>query len=178
MGRAGDPLWCGPSLGALGFSHRATIRKARIGELCDIALAHNFLWKTSLRRRLAPPCVQSPAAAGRWKGHPVARAAVRPAAPVRLGRGSELLRLISPEYLASSQVRQAPARRSMYDLYGDPTDISGARDDARMEMKPTADPRDGDQQEGSPTLTSRTSANSASRTLDKADHEEVSGSAR
>ena len=31
----------------------------------------------------------------------------------------------------------------MYDLYGDPTDISGARDDARMEMKPTADPRDG-----------------------------------
>ena len=29
-----------------------------------------------------------------------------------------------------------------YDLYGDPTDISGARDDARMEMKPTADPRD------------------------------------
>ena len=29
----------------------------------------------------------------------------------------------------------------MYDLYGDPTDISGARDDARMEMKPTADPR-------------------------------------
>ena len=30
----------------------------------------------------------------------------------------------------------------MYDLYGDPTDISGARDDARMEMKPTADPRE------------------------------------
>ena len=30
----------------------------------------------------------------------------------------------------------------MYDLYGDPTDISGARDDARMEMKPFADPRD------------------------------------
>ena len=29
----------------------------------------------------------------------------------------------------------------MYDLYGDPTDISGARDDARMEMEPTADPR-------------------------------------
>ena len=72
----------------------------------------------------------------------MARAAVRPAAPVRLGRGSELLRLISTEYLASSQVRQAPARRSMYDLYGDPTDISGVRDDARMEMKPTADPRE------------------------------------
>ena len=32
--------------------------------LCDIALAHNSLWKTSLRRCLAPPCVQSPAAAG------------------------------------------------------------------------------------------------------------------
>ena len=30
----------------------------------------------------------------------------------------------------------------MYDLYGDPTDISGARDDAQMEMKPTADPRE------------------------------------
>ena len=34
---------------------------------------------------VAPPLlsdayVQSPAAAGRWKGHPVARAAVRPAA--------------------------------------------------------------------------------------------------
>ena len=25
VGRAGGPLWCGPSLGALGFSHRATI---------------------------------------------------------------------------------------------------------------------------------------------------------
>ena len=96
--------------------------------------------RASSRRRLAPPCVQSPAAAGRWKGHPVARAAVRPAAPVRLGRGSELLRLISTEYLASSQVRQAPARRSMHDLDGDPTDISGVRDDARMEMKPTTDP--------------------------------------
>ena len=94
--------------------------------LCDIALAHNFLWKTSLRRRLAPPCVQSPAAAGRWKGHPVARAAVRPAAPVRLGRGSEVLRLISTEYLVSTQVRQAPAPGSMYDPYDDPDDISGA----------------------------------------------------
>ena len=30
----------------------------------------------------------------------------------------------------------------MYDLYSDPTDISGAQDDAQMEMKPTADPRE------------------------------------
>ena len=30
----------------------------------------------------------------------------------------------------------------MYDLYGDPTDISGARDDAPMETKSPPDPRE------------------------------------
>ena len=142
-GRARGPLWRGPSLGAPGFSHRATIRKARIGVLCEIALVHNSLWKTSLRRCLAPPCVQSPAAAGRWKGHPVARAAVRPAAlspprsRERAARSDQPLRRLPP-----TRVRQAPAPGSMHDPYGDSNDISGARDDAPMETKSTTGPRD------------------------------------
>mgnify|MGYP003334759802 CR=1 FL=1 len=107
------------------------------------ALAHNFLWKTSLRRRLAPPCVQSPAAAGRWKGHPVARAAVRPAAPVRLGRGSEPLRLISTERRPSSRRRQAPALGLMYNPNDDPDVISGLCDDAKKEMATTPGPSQG-----------------------------------
>ena len=47
----------------------------------------------------APYCAllsAQPRPSRRWKGHPVARAAVRPAAPVRLGRGGEPPGLISP----------------------------------------------------------------------------------
>ena len=77
---------------------------------------------------------QSPAAAGRWKGHPVARAAVRPAAPVRLGRGSEPLCLISTERRPSSRRRQAPALGLMYNPNDDPDVTSGLCDDAKKEM--------------------------------------------
>ena len=80
---------------------------------------------------------QSPAAAGRWKGHPVARAAVRPAAPVRLGRGSEPLCLISTERRPSSRRRQAPALGLMYNPNDDPDVTSGLQDDAKKEMTTT-----------------------------------------
>ena len=59
---------------------------------------------------------------------------------------------------------------SMYDPNDVPDSISGARDDAPMEMKPLpANVPHGDHEEGSPAPASRTSAISASRTLDKAD---------
>ena len=92
---------------------------------------------------LAPPCApaQSPAAAGRWKGHPVARAAVRPAAPVRLGRGGEPPGLISPRDLLSSRVRQAPAPGLMHNPNDDPDVTSGTTDGAQMETTSAPDVR-------------------------------------
>ena len=70
----------------------------------------------------------------------MARAAVRPAAPVRLGRGSEPLCLISTERRPSSRRRQAPALGLMYNPNDDPDVISGLCDDAKKEMATTPGP--------------------------------------
>ena len=63
----------------------------------------------------------------------MARAAVRPAAPVRLGRGGEPPGLISPWRLSPSRDRQAPAPGSMYDPNDDTDVTSGTTDGAQME---------------------------------------------
>ena len=63
----------------------------------------------------------------------------------------------------------------MYNPNDDPDVISGLCDDAKKEMATTPGPSHGDhyfEDEASPSPTSRTSASPASRTLDKADHEE------
>ena len=77
---------------------------------------------------------QSPAAAGRWKGHPVARAAVRPAAPVRLGRGEEPPGLISPSGVPSPLEFDKLLLWTDMSNPDDDTDVpSGFNDDAEME---------------------------------------------
>ena len=77
---------------------------------------------------------RAPSRARRWKGHSVARAAVRPAAPVRLGRGGEPPGLISPEgAFPCSRARQAPAPGSMLDPHDDTDVLSGSTDGAQME---------------------------------------------
>ena len=63
----------------------------------------------------------------------MARAAVRPAAPVRLGRGGEPPGLISPWCLPPSRARQAPAPGSIYDPNDDTDVTSGTTDGAQME---------------------------------------------
>ena len=64
----------------------------------------------------------------------VARAAVRPAAPVRLGRGGGPPGLISPNgVLPCSRARQAPAPGSMLDPHDDTDVPSGSTDGALME---------------------------------------------
>ena len=70
----------------------------------------------------------------RWKGHPVARAAVRPAAPVRLGRGGEPLSLIScHERLPYSRSPTSSRSGSMHDPNGDSDVTSGPNDGADTE---------------------------------------------
>ena len=64
----------------------------------------------------------------------MARAAVRPAAPVRLGRGSEPLCLISTERRPSTRARQASAHGLMHNPNDDPDVNSGLHDDAQKEM--------------------------------------------
>ena len=64
----------------------------------------------------------------------MARAAVRPAAPVRLGRGGEPPGLISPSgVFPCSRDRQAPAPGSMLDPHDDTDVLSGSTDGAQME---------------------------------------------
>ena len=115
----------------------------------------------------------------RWKGHSVARAAVRPAAPVRLGRGGEPPGLISRTgVFACSRARQAPAPGSMPDPHDDTNVPSGSTDGAQMESTSSPVPREhGDhrqEDEGSPAPTSSSSAPTAARTLDTAATEEPS----
>ena len=70
----------------------------------------------------------------RWKGHPVARAAVRPAAPVRLGRGGESLSLIScHERLPYSRSPTSSRSGSMHDPNDAPDVTSGPNDGADKE---------------------------------------------
>ena len=107
--RAGGPLWCGPSLGAWGpfFFASASAISAR-DRLAALSLCsdtdHERVCHCAplarLLHRRAPPKGRAPRAA---------RAAERPAAPVRLGRGGEPPGLISPWRLSPSRDRQAPA---------------------------------------------------------------------
>ena len=72
----------------------------------------------------------------------VARAAVRPAAPVRLGRGGGPPGLISPNgVLPCSRARQAPAPGSMLDPHDDTDVPSGSTDGAQMESTSSPVPR-------------------------------------
>ena len=72
----------------------------------------------------------------------MARAAVRPAAPVRLGRGGEPPGLISPTgVFACSRARQAPAPGSMLDPHDDTDVPSGSTDGAQMESTSFPVPR-------------------------------------
>ena len=108
------------------LSHRAAGREGheRVGADCRRAPP-----APSWRAPPKPSCCESallrpaqrPAAPRRWKGHSVARAAVRPAAPVRLGRGGEPPGLISPTgVFPCSRARQAPAPGSMLAIEGSP----------------------------------------------------------
>ena len=123
-GRARGPLWRGPSLGAPGFSHRATIRKARIGELCDIALAHNFPLENKLE---APPCASlrpEPSRRRPLEGPPRGqgrRATGRPSPPWSRKRAAppdqHRVPLIHPSPTSSSsRVNVRPLRRSQRHL--------------------------------------------------------------
>ena len=72
----------------------------------------------------------------------MARAAVRPAAQVRLGRGGEPPGLISPTgVFACSRARQAPAPGSMLDPHDDTDVPSGSTDGAQMESTSSPVPR-------------------------------------
>ena len=105
---------------------------------------------------------------------------MRPAAPVRLGRGGEPPGLISPSgVFPCSRDRQAPAPGSMLDPHDDTDVPSGSTDGAQMESTSSPVHRlDGDQlrqeDEGSPVPTSSSSAHTAARTLDTAATEESS----
>ena len=105
---------------------------------------------------------------------------MRPAAPVRLGRGGEPPGLISPSgVFPCSRARQAPAPGSMLDPHDDTDVPSGSTDGAQMESTSSPVHRlDGDQlrqeDEGSPVPTSSSSAPTAARTLDTAATEESS----
>ena len=73
----------------------------------------------------------------------MARAAVRPAAQVRLGRGGEPPGLISPTgVFACSRARQAPAPGSMLDPHDDTDVPSGSTDGAQMESTSSPVPRE------------------------------------
>ena len=105
----------------------------------------------------------------------MARAAVRPAAQVRLGRGGEPPGLISPTgVFACSRARQAPAPGSMLDPHDDTDVPSGSTDGAQMESTSSPVPRLHGDYEGSPMPTSGSSAPTAARTLDTAATEEPS----
>ena len=104
---------------------------------------------------------------------------MRPAAPVRLGRGGEPPGLISPSgVFPCSRARQAPAPGSMLDPHDDTDVPSGSTDGAQMEstsfpvLREHGDHRQED--EGSPVPTSSSSAPTAARTLDTAATEESS----
>ena len=105
VGRAGGPLWCGPSLGAWGL-----FRPERLPDHSRL-IAHNCSNnrpRTSLLLRAAR-VLATPASTAEGPRSRAARAAERPAAPVRLGRGGEPPGLISPWCPFPSRVRQAPA---------------------------------------------------------------------
>ena len=132
-GRGPTVVWAQP--GCLGaFSCRAPPRsQLEIGWLLIIVVTtdHERVCYCAppvrLLHRRPPP---------KGRASRAARAAERPAAPVRLGRGGEPPGLISPRCLPSSRVRQAPAPGSMYDP-NDDTDVpSGTTNGAPMEMTP------------------------------------------
>ena len=105
VGRAGGPLWCGPSLGACGLvpAERRPTFSRLLAHFCS-----NNRPRTSLLLRAAR-VLATPASTAEGPRSRAARAAERPAAPVRLGRGGEPPGLISPWCLFPSRVRQAPA---------------------------------------------------------------------
>ena len=105
VGRAGGPLWCGPNLGAWGLfrSQRLPTYSRLIAHNCSVTDHERACYcapPVRLLRRRPPP---------KGRASRAARAAERPAAPVRLGRGGEPPGLISPWCPFPSRVRQAPA---------------------------------------------------------------------
>ena len=138
VGRAGGPLWCGPSLGAWGLfrSERLPTYSRLIAHNCS-----NHRPRTSLLLRAAR-ALATPASTAEGPRSRAARAAERPAAPVRLGRGGEPPGLISPSgVFPCSRARQAPAPGSMLDPHDDTDVPSGSTDGAQMESTSSPVPR-------------------------------------
>ena len=137
MGRARGPLWSGPSLGARGLfraeqpSNPATGAKSEDAQIitvlssnCRLACAASRLsaLEPSRRRPLEGP----PRGQGR-------RVTGRPSPPRSRKRAAR------PDQPPASPVFPSPTSSSsgsMYDPNDVPNNISGARDDALMEMKP------------------------------------------
>ena len=139
VGRAGGPLWCGPSLGAWGLfrPERLPTYSRLIAHFCS-----NNRPRTSLLLRAAR-VLATPASTAEGPRSRAARAAERPAAPVRLGRGGEPPGLISPiGVLPCSRARQAPAPGSMLDPHDDTDVPSGSTDGAQMESTSFPVPRE------------------------------------
>ena len=155
MCRARGPLWGGPSLGCPGaFSRRATHQPSHRSEeakslssLQFFSSNHRLACAVSRLSALEPsrrrPLEGPPRGQGR-------RVTGRPSPPRSKNRAA------LPDQQPASPAFPSPTSSSsgsMYDPNDVPDNISGARDDAPMEMKPLpANVPHGDQEEGSPAL--------------------------